>query len=208
MNVITDIFRGQLATRRGKIRERILRVLLNKPDGRLTKYRLSKMAGASFPWTHEFLGKLEADGYVKDTRVLDFEGLIKYWTKVRRKPGSREYLLQRPLQLLRDINLSYALTTYQAENLVQGYLFPSRVDIYVRGEEKEAWHRLLAGEGLVGKGNVRILFDDDHVFYGAKETRGLWAVSYPQLIVDLFMEGGVCTEAAELLLGKVSSQVV
>jgi len=192
-----------LTPKRGRVRERLLRVLLTEPDGGLSKYRLSKNANASFPWTHEFLGKLEADGYVEDTRILDFRGVIKYWMDVRRGPDSREYLIQRPLRLLRDADLSYVLTTYQAENLIQGYLFPSRIDLYVRGEEGEDWHGLLSGEGLVGKGNVRVLFDDDHVFYGARETKGLWTVSLPQLIVDLFMEGGVCTEAAELLLGKV-----
>jgi len=197
-----------LTPRRGTIRERILRVILNEPEGSLTKYRLSKKASASFPWTHEFLGKLEADGYVKYTKVLDFEGLIRYWIEIRRKPGNKEYLIQRPLQLLRDTDLTYTLTTYQADNLIQGYLFPSRIDLYVRGKEKEDWHKLLSGKGLVGKGNVRILFDNDHVFYGAQETRGLWVVSYPQLLVDLFMEGGVCIEAAEQLLGKVGGKTV
>lgn len=197
-----------MTPRRGTIRERILRVILNEPEGSLTKYRLSKKASASFPWTHEFLGKLEADGYVKYTKVLDFEGLIRYWIEIRRKPGNKEYLIQRPLQLLRDTDLTYTLTTYQADNLIQGYLFPSRIDLYVRGKEKEDWHKLLSGKGLVGKGNVRILFDNDHVFYGAQETRGLWVVSYPQLLVDLFMEGGVCIEAAEQLLGKVGGKTV
>ena len=197
-----------MTPRRGTIRERILRVILNEPGGSLTKYRLSKKASASFPWTHEFLGKLEADGYVKYTKVLDFEGLIRYWIEIRRKPGNKEYLIQRPLQLLRYTDLTYTLTTYQADNLIQGYLFPSRIDLYVRGKEKEDWHKLLSGKGLVGKGNVRILFDNDHVFYGAQETRGLWVVSYPQLLVDLFMEGGVCIEAAEQLLGKVGGKTV
>lgn len=197
-----------MTARRGYIRERILRVLLSEPDGSLTKYKLSKKAGASFSWTHEFLGKLETDKYIRGTRVLDFEGLVRYWTGVRRKPGKREFLIQRPLQLLRGTDLNYALTTYQAENLVQGYLFPSRIDLYVDQGEKEEWHQFLSGEGLVGKGNVRTLFDDDHVFYGAREVDGLWTVSLPQLMVDLLMEGGVCVEAAELLLDKVGGEPV
>lgn len=197
-----------MTLRRGTVRERIIRVLLNENEGSLTKYRVSKKASASFPWTHEFLGKLEEDGYIKDTMVLNFEGLIRYWIKIRRRPDNRDYLIRRPLQLLRDTDLTYTLTTYQAENLIQGYLFPSRIDLYVKGKEKEDWHMLLSGEGLVGKGNVRILFDDDHVFYGARETKGLCTVSYPQLLVDLFMEGGVCIEAAELLLRKVSGKTV
>ena len=166
-----------MATRRGSKRERILRVLLNDPDSNLTKYRVSKNAGASFSWTHEFLPNLEKGGYVEDAKVLDFEGLIRLWTKLRLKPGGRGYLIQRPLQLLRRTDLDYALTTYQAENLVQGYLFPSRIDLYVDRGEKYDWHGLLSREGLVGEGNVKILFDDDNVFYGALDVAGLKVVS-------------------------------
>ena len=192
-----------MATRRGSKRENILRVLLNHPDSKLTKYRVSKNAGASFSWTHEFLLKLEKGGYVEDTKVLDFEGLIRLWTKLRLKPGSRGYLIQRPLELLRRTDLAYALTTYQAESLVQGYLFPSRVDLYVDRGERDDWHSLLSREGLVGDGNVRVLFDDGHAFYDAVDVAGLRVVSIPQLIVDLLLEGGVCVEAAEMLLTKM-----
>jgi len=66
----------------------------------------------------------------------------------------------------------------------------------------------LASEGLVGKGNVRLLIADHHVFYGASERQGLNVVSLPQLIIDLLEEGGVCTEAAEKLLKKVQQHVI
>lgn len=197
-----------MTTRRGTTRERILRVLLNESSDSLTKYRLSKKAGASYSWTHEFLKNLEADGYIQDTKIQDFRGLIKHWTRIRKKPDRREYLIQRPLQLLHSTHLEYALTTYQAETLIQGYLFPSRIDLYIKQKEKEDWHRLLSGTGLVGSGNVRLLFDDDHTLYKSREIDGLWTVSPPQLIVDLLMEGGVCVEAAELLLDKMEGKNV
>ena len=189
--------------RRGSKRERILRVMLNHTDSVLTKYRISKKAETSFSWTHEFMMKLERDGYVKDSKVLDYEGLVRFWTKLRLKPDSKDYLIQRPLELLRRSKLTYALTTYQAETLVQSYLFPSRIDLYVKRGDRGDWHDLLSREGLVGEGNVRVLFDDDHVFYDAVEIEGLRVVSMPQLIVDLLLEGGVCVEAAEMLMAKM-----
>lgn len=189
--------------RRGLVRERILRVLLNEPDGSLTKYGVSKEARCSFSWVHELLGKLEVMELVSGTKVRNYEGLVVYWLKVKTKVGKRDYMHRDPRSLLREIGLQYALTTYQAENLVQHYLFPSRIDLYVREEDADRWHEFMARDGLVGKGNVRLLFADSHVFYGSFERQGLKVVSLPQLIVDLFDEGGVCVEAAEKLLEKV-----
>lgn len=193
---------------RGRLRERVIRILLNEPDGTLTKYRVAKKAECSFPWVHEFLGKLEAMGLVNRTKVIDYAGLVGYWREVKTKPHKKEYMHKNPLDLLKRTRLQYALTTYQAENLVQHYLFPSRIDLYIREEDAERWHELIAREGLVGKGNVRLLLADDHVFYGSFERGGLKVVSLPQLIVDLFDEGGVCVEAAEKLLEKVAEDAV
>ena len=108
-----------------------------------------------------------------------------------------------PLDLIQETNLQYALTTYQAENLVQHYLFPSRIDLYIKREDADKWHEELTVEGLVGKGNLRLLIADEHVFFGAFKRQNLTVVSIPQLIVDLLAEGGVCTEAAEKLINKV-----
>ena len=108
------------------------------------------------------------------------------------------------LNLLKEHRLQYALTTYQGENIVQHYLFPSRIDVYIRKEDTERLHELTTREGLVGKGNVRFLITDEHIFYKTLERSGLNVVSPPQLIVDLFEEGGVCVEAAEKLLERVA----
>jgi DNA-binding Lrp family transcriptional regulator len=194
--------------RRGRVRERIIRILLNEPDGSLTMYKVAKKAKCSFSWVHEFLGKLEVMGLVDRTKVRDYAGLIEYWREVKTKPDRKEYMHRNPLGLLERTKLQYALTTYQAENIVQHYLFPSRIDLYVRRKDEERWHELIAGEGLVGKGNLRLLLADDHIFYGSFERAGLKVVSLPQLIVDLFDEGGVCVEAAEKLLEKVTEDAV
>jgi len=47
----------------------------------------------------------------------------------------RSYMVKEPLELLKKTKLDYALTTYQAETIVQRYLFPSRIDIYIREED-------------------------------------------------------------------------
>lgn len=188
---------------RGVIREHVIRVLLNEPEGTLTKYRLAKKAECSFSWLHEFLGKLEELRLAKDTKVTNYSGLVKYWLNVKTKPEKQEYMCKDPVSLLKEAQLPYALTTYQAENLVQHYLFPSRTDLYIKTEDTEKWHNLIITGGLVGKGNMRLLITDSHVFYNSFKRQDLSIVSIPQLIVDLFEEGGVCTEAAEKLLEKV-----
>lgn len=193
--------------RRGTIRERVLRILLNNPSGNLSKYRIAKESEGAYPWVHELLGNLEREGMLQGTKVKDFKRLIARWQEWRREPSRREYMLRKPLDVLSRTSLAYALTTYQAENLVQNYLFPSRVDFYIKPKELPEWHRLLSKEGLVGKGNTRVLIGDEQVFYRSFDRGGLKIVSMPQLIVDLLSEGGVCVEAAEMLMEKESKNV-
>jgi hypothetical protein len=207
---VTTTFTDTLGHRknRGTLRERIIRTLLVEPNGTLTKYKLAKMAEASFPWTHEFLNKLQAQNLVKGTDVTDYAGLINYWLQIKTKPAKRDYMHKNPIDIIQTSKLPYALTTYQAENLVQHYLFPSRIDLYIKKEDMDKWHEKLTVEGLVGKGNLRLLMADEHVFYGAFKRQDLTVVSIPQLIVDLLKEGGVCTEAAEKLISKVEQHAI
>jgi hypothetical protein len=155
---------------RGRLQEHIIRVLLVEPDGTLSKYKLAKKAESSFPWTHELLNKLEALKLVKGTKVTDYAGLLNYWLQIKTKPEKKDYMHKDPTKLIQKTELPYALTTYQAENLVQHYLFPSRTDLYVKAEDAAKWHNKLTVEGLVGKGNLRLLIADAHVFYGAFKT--------------------------------------
>jgi len=189
-------------TKRGIVRERILRVLLNHPGGSLTKYRLAKEAESSFPWLHEFLGKLEEMELVEDTTVIDYAELIEYWGSVKSKPQHKEYMHRDPLRMLEEIKLPYAITTYQADNLLQHFLFPSRTDIYIMQNDLKKWHKRITKEGLVGQGNVRLLLGDEHVYYNLLPMKHFNIVSLPQLIVDLLDEGGVCAESAHMLLKR------
>ncbi len=192
---------------RGKIRDRMLRILANNSSGGISKYRIAKLADCSYPWVREFFLKLTKMDIVKGTEVLDYPGLLNYWQSHRIKCKHREYMLKDPLKTLKNTSLPYALTTYQAENLVQNYLFPSRVDVYIKESDWGQWHDILSKNGLVGKGNVRLLLSDEHVFYNSFEKDGLKLVSIPQLIIDLMNEGGVCVEAAELLIKRIMKNV-
>jgi len=188
---------------RGQKRERILRVLLAETE-QLSKNELSKRADCTRQWVILFLRELEKEKLVKDAEVIDKKKLLKYWIKIHKKPKKyREYMVKEPLKLLRKTKLNYSMTTYQAENLVQKYIFPSRTDICILEEDLKEWHALMTKNGLYGKGNVRLIITDNHVMYGKRKINKLFIVSMPQLIIDLFAEGGPAEEAADMLLKKI-----
>lgn len=192
---------------RGDVRDRILRVLINNPTGKMSRYQIAKEAKSTYPWVREFFMKLTKIELVKDTKVTDLPALFHYWLKVTPKHKHKDYMIKKPLELLKNTELNYALTTYQAENLIQGYLFPSRTDIHIKKEEEKKWHKDITKIGLVGGGNLRIHLSDEHVFYHIHEKNGLKIVSTPQLIIDLLKEGGTCTEAAEMLIREMQKHV-
>ena len=182
---------------------RIARILLNSPDGDLSKYRVAKLAGCTYPWAHALLKKMGAGGLVDGTRVLDFGALFSWWARWQPPCEHRDYMIRDPLTALRGAGMQYALTTYRAENKIQNYLFPSRTDLYVKRKDMVAWHKVFARDGLVGRGNVRVLYGDDHALYKNARVGGLTLASVPQIVLDLRAEGGPCEEAADMLLEKV-----
>ncbi|MCH7560600.1 MAG: hypothetical protein IIC67_04385 [Thaumarchaeota archaeon] len=194
-------------TQRGShIKEKVFRILLNHPKGELTKYKLAKISDCSYPSVHRILKKLEESKLVKGTKVKNFQEIINIWKNWKVRRDIREYVINNPIEILKKTNLQYALTTYHAENLVQGYLFPSRVDVYVKQQDKLNWHNFLMKQGaLVGKGNLRIIMTDEQTFYNLSYRQGFVVVSIPQLIIDLLREGGTCIEAANILLEKVET---
>jgi hypothetical protein len=187
---------------RGAKRERIIRVLMNDPDGNLTKYRISKLAESSIGWTMEYLQELEAENIIKTTKVLKPQELLDHWFSITQRPKHYDFFVQSPKEFLQDIKLDYAITTYMAENLLNHYLFPSRTDIYVKEEDLHEWQVKISQNGLVGKGNLRLLIYDEHCMYGKKKINGLWVASVPQVLIDLKREGGVCLEAYEMMVKK------
>jgi len=185
---------------RGFNKERIIRVLLNSTKDDLTKYRLAQLAEASEPWTRQYTKKLEERELISGTDVVAAADLYQVWSEERIEPNQLEVSLQQPMELLADTDLEYALTTYRAENLRQGFLFASSTDFYISSEDIGDWLEIVEEKGLLGGGNTRIRVLDDHVFYNQQEVDGYSTVSVPQLILDLLAEGGPCEEAAEKLI--------
>jgi len=191
---------------RGIKTDRIFRVLLCNVGTDLTKYRIAKLAQAQQIQVSLLLRKLEKSRLVKGTRVVDPKRLLSEWSHLRVKSESRNYLLKDILNILRNTSLEYALTTYQAETMVNHYLFPSRTDIYIKVRDSEDWHDLLVNNGaLVGGGNVRLSWYDDQVFYNSFFLNGYRLASIPQIIVDLLREGGVTVQAAEMMMKNYRS---
>ena len=194
---------------KGEKRERIIRILLDTPDGRLTAYRIHINAECSEQWVGSYLKKLEKMSLIKKTKVTDIYGLFEYWFRIRSPLQFAEYHLQEdPLVVVKNSNLSYALTTYQADNIIHQYLFPTRTDIYILKEELDLWHKNLSTYGLIGAGNTRVIISDPHLIKNSVKRRGFFIVSKSQLICDLFMEGGVATDAANLLVRKWYSEFI
>ncbi len=202
---------------RGLKKQRIIRILLNSHFNKLigkkslSKYRISKLAHASFPWTHEFLKQLEKIGIIKRTEVINPKELFTLWSKLRKKAKYKDYMIKEPLELLSKIKLHYALTTYVGETLLQSHLFPLRADIYIKREDQEKWHKILSESGFFGKGNFRILIEEDEDIFDnsiktdfkiKRRSVKFNIVSMPQLILDLLQEGGPCEEAADMLIGR------
>lgn len=180
---------------------RIIRVLLSNTKGTLTKYRIAKIVDCSTAWAIEFLQNLEKKRLVKKTKVLNFEKLVDYYIEIAQKLKYFDFYVKDPISLLKQSKLDYALTTYGAENLTSHHLFPSRYDIYVKEEDLDKWKSLIIKNGLLGKGNFRIIvINDANTLKEATTIKMLKVVSMPQLLIDLKKEGGVCLEAYKILV--------
>ena len=194
---------------KGEKRERIIRILLDTPDGSLTAYRIHIKAECSEQWTGSYLKKLEKMNLIKITKVTNIYGLFKQWLKIRSPLQFAEYHIQKdPLTIIKNSNLPYALTTYQADNLIHRYLFPTRTDIYILKDDLNLWHKKLLSNGLIGAGNTRIIIADPHLIKNSIKQKGFFIVSKSQLICDLLMEGGVAIDAGNLLIRKWYSEFI
>jgi hypothetical protein len=186
--------------------ERIYRVLLDDPLRKWSIKGLTKEALTEYHWTYDVFKELEAKGYVFEGKIIDVVSMFELWSKRPSHSSSREYHVQDPESLLLGQKKDFAVTTYFAENKLGQYLLPKRMDIYLHKTDLNFWHEEVIKVGYVGKGNLRLLISDEHVFWHSKIIEGLRIVGTQQLIVDLLREGGVCTEAAENLIRRYYGQ--
>lgn len=188
---------------RGVKTDRVYRILLCGAEEPLTEYRVAKLAQTEQTHVGLIIRDLEKSHLVSGTKVTDHKGLLTRWSRLRVKYQSQSYMLPDILRILKDTSLVYGLTTYMAESMVNRYLFPSRIELYIQGADFDSWHALLVKEGaLVGGGNTRLRWYDDQVLYNSFSLDGYRLVSVPQLIVDLLREVGSAVEAANMMIQK------
>jgi DNA-binding Lrp family transcriptional regulator len=183
---------------------RIIKRLLEKPNGQWTKYGLAKASGCSRQWVIELLRTLEKAGLVSGTRVTDKMGLVRLGASIA--PGPLRVLdcyHQGPVELLKRLGVEYALTTTYAENEVTKHLFKTRCDAYVTEAAMKKLWGIIIKEGLLGKGNLRLMIPTDpDVISEASVVRTIRIVSLGQLMLDLMKEGGVCVQAVEEMVKR------
>jgi hypothetical protein len=177
-------------------------MLLNHPKGELSRYELAKRADISTSWAYDYIDTLAGDNLVDETAVVDPRALYERWQETRIQPNTVQVALQQPLDRIKESGLDCALTTDEAEQLHQGFLFASSTAIYVREDDIEDWLNLIEQHGFVGGGNTELRATDEHVFYNTATVDNLVTVSIPQLIVDLLDEDGPATEAANRLMNQ------
>jgi|AntDeeMinimDraft_5_1070356.scaffolds.fasta_scaffold13321_2 predicted ArsR family transcriptional regulator len=190
------------ARERGFKKERLHRVLLNHPNGDRSRYEIAKEADVSSSWAYEYFDQLAEAGIVEETKVRDPPALYQRWRKTRVEPNAVQVSLQQPLDRIQETGLDYALTTDEAEQVHQGFLFPSTTALYVREGDIDKWLEVVEEEGFVGGGNTELRATDEHVFYNVQTVDGVTTVSIPQLIVDLLDEDGPAAEAADRLMTR------
>jgi hypothetical protein len=190
------------ARERGFKKERLHRVLLNHSDGELSRYEIAKRADVSKGWAYEYFDQLESKGFIGDTTVQNPAGLYTHWVETRIQPNTMQVSLQQPFDRIRSADLDYALTTDEAEQIHQGFLFTTTTALYVRGDDIPEWLDLIEEKGLIGGGNTEFRATDEHVFYNAQTVDGVTTVSIPQLIVDLLDSDGPAVEAATRLMNR------
>jgi hypothetical protein len=183
--------------------ERIYRILLSRIIKTHTWYRIAKEADIEYSYAHTVLKGLERDGIIQGNELKDPKTLFKRWAERKDNRIYREYNIQNPKKVLKNARMDYAITGYFAENLVGHYLFPRYFELYIHPNDALGWDTLLTKNGYSGKGNVKTLLTDEHVFFEKYEMSGWPVVSIQQLIIDLLREGAECTEAANLLIKKV-----
>ena len=197
--------------------KRILTLLLDHELEIKSKYELAKMAGCTPSWAIMVCKKLEKKGLMKGLKVVNAKKLFELFHTI--KPKKREFKaysvygdgLEKIIELFKGLGKEFAFTTYFAENLVQKHLFSHRTDVYVNNEDMSKWHDELTKIGTYGGGNIRVivathdeLFNKKQIKYQGKE---FLVVNLPQLISDLYTEGGPAGEAADMLLEKLVKAV-
>ena len=183
---------------------RMIKRLLERPDGSWTKYKLARASGCTRQWVIQYIRKLEEMDLVHGTRVKDAMGLARHGAKATPRPLKVLNLFHTgPIEFVKQNTDRYAFTTYSAENLTTHHLFPSRYDVYL---DMDAMHRIYERtfiEGWLGMGNTRLIVPvDELILDDVRKVGDVQVVGMGQLMIDLVREGGVAEEAVREMVRR------
>lgn len=183
---------------------RVVKRLLERPDGSWTKYKLAKTSGCSRQWVIQLLRKLEDMDLVRGTKVKDIMGLARYGARTTPKALKVLNLFHtEPIEFVRSNTERYAFTTYSAENLTTHHLFPSRYDVYLDMDTMHTIYERTFIEGWLGMGNTRLIVPvDDWILDDVTKIGDVLVVGIGQLMIDLVKEGGVAEEAVHEMVRR------
>ena len=160
------------------------------------------------------MNQLRQVGILRGTRVANYERFFEFWALIAEKPRAVDFFIGKPEGFFRPQTArSFAITTYGAEAMRYGYLNVARLDLYILAKDEEFWRTRAEDRGAVrGNGNLRLLVGDPDLIRTSKlEDRAvpfldapsaLPAVGDPQLVLDLYREGGPAVEAAGRIVEK------
>ncbi len=201
--------------------KKVIALLLDNEYKPKSKYELAKKANCTPSWVLMLTKTLEKKGLLKGLKVIKVKELFELFNKTKpKKQETRAYTtysiggINELIKLLNKSKHEYALTTYTAENLVQKHLFNHRTDIYIKKEDLEEWHKEFTKIGTYGGGNVKLIVATHDELFNKKQINQKgsqitkkentpWIVNTPQLISDLYTEGGPAKEAGDMLLEKL-----
>ena len=199
---------------------RIVRILLIYPEREWSILNLSKEAGTGYGHTYRLVGTLLKMGLSRKTETNRVKPsnpgqLLTRWASYYDFALSNDveayYSMDREVDSFlerlssADVGSSkYALTLHAGAALVEPYVRPANVHIYIDTKEKSKWEKRLELKLTELGGNIFLVKPyDEGIFYGVQEVRGLRVVSNVQLYVDLYNYPARGREAAEHLRKKV-----
>ncbi|PIN81837.1 hypothetical protein COV11_01090 [Candidatus Woesearchaeota archaeon CG10_big_fil_rev_8_21_14_0_10_30_7] len=200
--------------------QKIIRVLVNL-DRSTTILEISKLSNSSLGGTSKIINQLiDAEYLLKSKGRIKLKSkkkLVKAWGYCvsinetinfdficAEKP---KYAMEKIKNLAQKNNLNYAFTLLSATEIFNPYVYPDKVDLYIKKEDFDTWKELLLKNNIYPseKGNITLYLSKENVFFNSLNINNYYIVSPPQLYIDLFSKGGRYGEAAEKILEVIKN---
>lgn len=200
--------------------QKIIRVLVNL-DTHVSVRDISKLSKSSLGITSKIINQLRETGYVSKMKsklkINNKESLIRAWgytVNISEIPKigfisaeKPKYVMEKVNNLSKKNSLKYAFTLLSATEVINPYLYPDSVDLYINKNDLKEWEKLLINQRIypAEKGNVALYLVDESYFFNIRKINNFFVISLPQLFIDLFSKGGRYVESAEKIMEVIQN---